>query len=287
MTNKILKRHIRAIKFNRFLLWLSIILAITCLCFAQWLQNACYSAWVNPEKTGTQEARINSIMRAIALQPSELTGYNNLLDIYMEDGMLTKAEYTQLRELLLERQGKMNNSKDDLTGLYRRIAFTYIGSYDNTVQQRLRAAYPYFEAATLHQHPNDLEQMIIDCYMDIAEYYSEYIWLTGAVRKPTAAQITNLIRQSKSILDSFPAEAAGDKLAFACVLADLVTQHGQEWAIAVGHDVIAEFTAKIEEPLQVAAQSPAARNLWAELEAWKNERHAAEEESQNGTEPAT
>lgn len=277
MTNKLLQSHIRAIKINRILMIALIVLSVICLVFAWWLQEKCYDAWVSPQESASKDSRIASISRAIALQPKKLTGYHNLLDIYMEDDILTKAEHTQLRTLLLERQGKLNYSKDNLVELYRRIGFIEISAYDNTPQQRLKAAYPYFEAADSQPHAEDLDQLVIDGYLEISRYYSDYIWLTGAVRTPAAATVTDLIRHSKAVLDSFPEECDAARLAFACALADLLTQHGENWISIVGKDTVADLAARLEQELSVAGNSPSAKVLWEELNTWNNEIHPWEE----------
>lgn len=268
--------HIRAININRFLLVLMIVIAAASIVGSFWMEDQCYSFWTSVEE-GAPSERAVSIMRAIALKPSEMSGYIKLLDVYIEDGTLTKKEYAQYQETLLRYQSKLAGAKGDLSGYYRTLADTYMSHYDASVQQRLKAAYPHFEQANHYPHQQDQGQMIVETYLQLSDYYANYIWLTGTLRKPTANEVRDLIRLSRSMLDSFPETAVNDRLALACVLADMVAQHGTMWEDVAGTDTVTELVAHILKQTETAATDPAGVRLQEELTAWKNEIQPGEE----------
>ena len=138
MKNNILRSHIRKVRFFKVIAILFFLVAVVGLLGAVWVSEASYRQWLAP-KAEDPAAQIQTILRAIDLRPKELEGYENILDIYLSDGLLTKQEDSQFRELMNTYQEKLSRNQEGAAILYRRVAFDYISSYDAGPEERLKS----------------------------------------------------------------------------------------------------------------------------------------------------
>lgn len=272
MTNKQLCRHIRRIRFNSALAAILLVVAAALLTGSFLVTDHCYNTWIEP--TGESAAgQVNSILRAIRLRPTQPEGYHNILDIYLQDGLLTEAEDAAFRELLNEQQGRINKRPDEAAALYRRLAFSYITCYDANAEGRLKKAYSYFELTQPYSDATELEVTAIDTYLAVGNYFSEYIWLTGSLRQPTTSEIETLVKQLSGTLDGYQQNGADEeRLGFVCCLMPLLDVHGGLWAERLQAETVAELTMKLSQQT-TNGTTPVTARLQAELALWLDQEH--------------
>lgn len=271
MKTKQLRRHIRKIRFNWFLICFFSLIAAICIIGSVYLTNYCYNKWLSP--SGTAQERSEQIQRSIGLHPSRSEGYHTLLNAYLEDGLLTEEESHQLTEVLQQYQARLNKMPEEANVLYRRIAFAYLSSFDGDTTARFKMGYRYFERSRDYAGSDPLDQTAADTYLTIGSYCSEYLWLTGSLKEPNATEISGLIRRLSALLDSYAQGDDDKRLAFACTVADLMTDHGQLWVRKLGTDTVAALADKVAQQVQKPTSGNAAQRLKDELTAWAIAEH--------------
>ena len=251
--------------------------ALVVFAFGTWLTETYYNLWITPDPQMKPRDQVESIEHAIGLRPLEQEGYNKILDIYLVDGILDEDEHAQFQDLLNRHQERINRKRDLFAPLYRRLAFTYLSSYDVDAEARLQKAYNYLEVVQPFPGATEVEATAINSYLEIEEYYREYIWLEGFLREPTGGEVNDLIRRTTAMLDTMQRASDADRLAYACTLAALMEEHGVKWLDLVEYSKVAGLAAKVEQQLQKEVTDPAAARLKQELTRWKNEVHPWEE----------
>lgn len=268
MTARQLKRHIRKIRTGRFWAIFLVILAAVMFGFSFWMTETYYDIWLAPDKTRPAAEQIESIERAIRLHPLEQEGYNKILDIHLIDGVLDEDEHAHFQELLDEQQERINRKCDVFTPLYRRLAFVYLANYHEDAQTRLKMAQNYLEVVQPFAGATQLEATAINAYLEISNYYTEYVWLEGSLRKPAGGEVNDILRRMVAMMDTMQHASDADRLAYACLVADLVSEHGDMWLNLVEYSKIAEVAATLEAQLSRKVTDPAAFRLKKELQAW-------------------
>lgn len=263
MTNKQLRQHIRKIRFNRVMALLLAMIAIVCFVAGHWLTERYYDTWLHAE--GDLQTQVSSIIRAVALHPTRIEGYNMVLDIHLQDGVLTEDENDQLQNLISSYQSRLK-TVPEATALYRRIAFSYAGCYDADAEERLKKTYSYLRMQS-YDDASALEATVIGSYIALGDYFSEYVWITGSLKKPTAVEIANLEHQLSATLNALQYGSDRDRLAFACSVRLLLSTHRQIWEETLGNDTVEKLEQKIQQQLLADVEDPAAIRLKAELAA--------------------
>lgn len=275
MKTKHLRRHIRKIRFYKLLAIFLALIAVGSFASSVYLTEYYYQQWLNP--TGENSlVQAESIVRAIDLRPTRAEGYHKLLDVFLEDSLLSKKENGMLQELFNEQQERLNKVPSDAADLYSRTAFSYICCYDADAMGRLKAACRYFQLTQPYQDEDGIKETARASYVEIATYCTQYVWRTGSLQEPEEKEISEMIRRFSAMLDIYQDGADRDRLAYACSLAMLLTEHGTMWAEKVGVDTISRLTEKIEMQTLADTKDPAAVRLLEELTTWKNETKAWE-----------
>lgn len=268
MTNKQLKRHIARIRFNWVMVCIFALIAAIAISGSVLLSDYYYERWLNP-KEGSPQEQVQSLQRAIDFRPREGEGYHYLLDVYLNDGVLTEAENTAFRAFLTKHQESLNKVPEKAVTLYRRLAFAYISSYDGPAEERMDMAYRYFELTKPYADATSLEVTAIDTYLALGQYYAEYVYLAGSLRQPSRAEVENLIRRISGLMDAFQQSPSEDALAFTCCVAAILDTNGEEWSNLADADLVAALIEKVQKAQFDALQTPVALRLQKELAAWQ------------------
>lgn len=261
-----LKNHIRKIRINWFFASFFAVIALICIISSVYLTEHLYDKWLMPN--GTIQMQEKNIQRAIDLHPTRIRGYTQLLNLYASDDLLTEKESEQLQLVFKDHQSRLNKSHEDVEQLYRDMAFLYLTQYDGNAESRFKPAYGYFQLASSYSGQDPLEDTATDTYLTIGYYYSEYLWLLGTTKEPSAAEISDVLRQFSTMADSYQKGSLLHRLAYSCTLADILTQHGALWMDKIGAEPIDELISKITMPLNLTATSESEKRLQAELLAW-------------------
>lgn len=263
---KQLKRHIRKIRFNWFLVSIFSLIAAGCIASSIYLTEYLYDKWQLPD--GTYQQQEANIQRAIDLHPTRIDGYFRLLQLYTEDEVLTEAESEQFQLVLKGHQARLNKNPDDVNQLYKSMAFSYLTQYDADVQTRFRQAYIYFQRSTTYSGQELLEDAAADTYLTIGRYYSEYIWPVGTAKEPSTLEISDTIRQLSTMADTYIRGSLAQRLAYSCTVADILENHGQLWLKKINATSVDALIDKIIAPLDMVATSETEKRLQTELSAW-------------------
>lgn len=271
MTNSQLKAHIVRIYFNWILAGIFAVIAAICITVSILSANFYYERWLNPTR-GNDYTQVQSLKRAINFRPTEEEGYHKILDIYVKDGVLTQQEEEDFRMLLNKYQERLNKYPEVLAKLHRKMAFSYVGCYDASAEERLQKAYSYFEKVP-GTASSGLEESAIGTYLGIADYYTQYVWKEGSLQQPTRMEIDLLIKRMAGQMDTFSAEGGEDALAFACCVAALLDTHGELWISKTNTKTVADLAAKVAQQLLMPANNPVASRLKEELTQWEKQTH--------------
>lgn len=266
MKTKQLKRHIRKIRFNWFFVIFFAVIAVFCILSSAYLTEYLYDRWLAPE--GTELTQEINIQRAIRLHPTRMEGYARLLDLYTADDALSENESAQLQQVLKDHQARLNKSPENVEQLYRDIAFAYLTQYEGDAEARFKMAYGYFQRSGSYSGENPLEDTATDTYLTIGRYYSEYLWLSGTTKEPSALEISDIVRQLSTMTDSYLKGSLDQQLAYSCTVADLLTQHGSLWQEKIDSTPISTLVEKICAPLELSVTSECEKRLHDELSAW-------------------
>lgn len=261
MQTKQIRNHIRRIHINWFIVIFCFLIAVASLLGAEFLTRHYYDCWLHP--TGTQQEQAQSLIRAIDLYPNQLEGYNSLIDLYLEDDLLTEEEHKSLRETVNEHLARLNKKPEQAAQLYRRLAFIYLVNYDADVTTRLKTACTYMELAQEYPGEDQLQETAIDAYMEINSYCAEYVWLTGSLRQPAIAEVDRLIRHITAMMDAYANGNDADRLAYACTVAMLLHSQKDLWTEKTNTATVAALYEKLTE--QAHASEPVSERLLAEL----------------------
>lgn len=268
MKTKQLKRHIRKIRFNWFFVTVFAVIAVFCILSSAYLTEYLYDRWLAPE--GTELTQEINIQRAIRLHPTRTEGYARLLDLYTADDTLSENESAQLQQVLKDHQARLNKSPENVEQLYRDIAFVYLTRYEGDAEARFKMAYGYFQRSGSYSGENPLEDTATDTYLTIGRYYSEYLWLSGTTKEPSALESSDIVRQLSTMTDSFLKGSLDQRLAYSCTVADLLTQHSSLWQKKIDSTPIYTLVEKICAPLELSATSKCEKRLYDELSAWRS-----------------
>lgn len=274
MPSKLLKKHKRKIIVCYIMLLVWAVIALCGLYGAGWYEDTCYRAWL--KKDGTPAQVIDAAKKAIELKPEEPEAYHRVLDMMLQDNVLSKAEHAQLTKIIKPHQDKLYSNIDASAGLYRRLAFTILSSYDDNAQERMRAAYSYLEfSQQAEQNTTAVERSYVAAVLSLEAYYDEYIWLTGTNRAPTAVQLKEMILQAQMLLESMTSDTM--RLSYACCLADLLQEHGQVWVDTLGAEAVSAFADTLAMQAEYAVDKQAT-GLLEELTEWTYKAHPWKEE---------
>lgn len=261
MQTKQIRNHIRKIHINRFIVIICFLIAVASLLGAEFLIRHYYDCWLHP--TGTQQEQVQSLIRAINLYPNRLTGYNSLIDLYLEDDLLTEEEHRALRETVNEHLARLNKHPEQAAPLYRRLAFIHLSNYEADVTTRLKTACTYMKLAQAYPGEEQLQEAAIDAYLEINGYCAEYVWLTGSLRQPSIDEVDSLIRHIAAMMDTMQNGFDVDRLAYACTVAMLLNSQKDLWAEKTSAATVAALYEKLAE--QAYASEPASERLLIEL----------------------
>lgn len=276
MMKKQLHRHIRKVHFWGFLAALFAIAAVICTIGSMCYMDQCYEKWLNFEGESSKE-KIQSIERAIALRPQKVEAYNKVLDVYLEDELLTASEEEAFHTLLTKHQKDLHKVPGETAALYRRLAFACISRYDASAEDRLKKAHSYFTLAQPYGDTPAQEVNAIETYLQLATYYSEYVWIPGSLRQPSASEVITLINRLSATLNDFQKADPEDALAYACCLASLLDTHGKLWTEKTEGYLVPQLAEKIKMQEAISALTPAAQRLQKELSYWAQQGHYWEE----------
>lgn len=270
MSETQLRKHIFTIRLLRLLAILLVIISVTSLYYSWFLKKSCYATWVKPTD-GTVAQIIESIYRAIKLEPDNSEGYRAMLAALLEDDILSEEEYTQFNSLITANQQVLHKNMNDTAPLYRQIAFTLLTSYCTEPQERLKAAYSYFQMAQEEEDADPLVQTTASVYVELGDYYAEYIWVSGISKEPSASDISDLLWRVSVTLDTMNLGSEEDRLAFACCIAALVTEHGQIWEQKIGSTAVHALIDNILMQTAAPASTATAVRLQEELYEWQHD----------------
>lgn len=261
MQTKQIEKHIRKIRLNWFIVISCFLIAVASLFCAEHLIQHYYVRWLHP--SGTQQEQEQCLVRAIALHPDQLQGYDSLLDLYLDDNILTEDEHKTIRETVNHHIARLNKHPKRAAQLYRRLAFTYLVHYDADITTRLQTACAYMKIAQEYLGEDQLKETAIDAYLEINSYCTEYVWLTGSVRQPSSAEVDRLIRHVSSMLNAYANGDDAERLAYACTVAMLLSSQKDVWIEKSDIATVAALYTKLTE--QNHASDPAAERLLTEL----------------------
>lgn len=274
MTTKQLHRHIRKIKRSGFCGFVMLVLTVLCFLSSLMITNIAYHKWIDPPDSSTEEQKIESIARAINLKPNKMEGYHKILDIYLEDGMLSSKEHARLQKLMSKHQAQLHKHAQDAVELYQSFAFGYLECYGNDPELRLKAADTYLRSA-LQYSEGTLADAEMEAFLMLENYYSSFIWGSNALRQPDGAQVRSLILQIEVMLDTFSKGEPELRLAYACCVADLLQHHGQLWAEKTDMTTVSHLMRKVFSQ-EVTTNGAIITKLTKELQALESILYAPE-----------
>lgn len=200
--------------------WMSVLgflcafLCVGSLLFSSYLTKEAYKSFVSISPASEEELRSSTYLRAIRLQPNELTAYIKLLSLYNEDGIFSKKESESFLAMYNNHHTAFDESEGDYATLHSMAGLLYINGYENDSSTiRLRMALPFMEEAMNYMNENDSSYFAISSYCRIGQYYRDYIWDASAtIREVSPALMEALTTDIQKTLEQFQKNDSPDAL---------------------------------------------------------------------------
>lgn len=270
MTTRQLRNHICKITALKVFVVLFAVLTAACAIGGSYLEEYYYTLWLYPSVQNDSQTRVSIIAQAVALRPAEDEGYINILDIYVEDGILTEKESDQFQALLKKYQKKLSENSDAAKNVYLELAFDYISCYEADASTRLKTAYEYFTLAPVGNSDNALLDTMHAMYIEIGAYCTEYVWNPGNGKTLNAVAANNLVKELTAMLDACRMGPERERLAYACCLAMLLDVHEDALKLVISAESVDTLIAKVIQVTEDGASGPAAMRLYNELLSWSD-----------------
>lgn len=241
------KQHI---SLFRLCLISTIVMSLICiatLIFGIMLRNAAYVSFTAISAASDASQRTSQYIRAIQLRPSLSDAYIKLLEVYAEDGRLSRQESQTFLNLYNANQTVLNTHDRKYSELHYRAGMLYINGYEDTNSTtRLRMAIPFFENALNSQKENIDGWETVQTYCRIGRYYRDYIWNVGSEMKEIPkSEINAMINEIRETLFSLKSadtpDALYNRLGFSMAVCNLLFEQRDILATTVPYNTVKDI----------------------------------------------
>lgn len=231
----------------RLCLIATIVLSLICVCtliFGIVLRNAAYDSFTAITAASDPSQRVSQYIRAVRLEPSAPDAYIKLLEVYAEDGKLSKQESQTFLNLYNANRTVLKKRDAGYARLHYLAGLLYINGYeDENTTTRLRMAIQFFENAESAGNEKTEGWETIQIYCRIGHYYRDYIWdVSAGMKEVPQSEVNALIQEISNALDMLKAadtpEALYNRLGFSLAVCNLIFDQRDVLAATVPYDSV-------------------------------------------------
>lgn len=269
MNSGYLKWHLFKLRLSKVLIAIFVLCAVGCIWLGQSLTQYAYQQWTQPFDAYSMSAKLECYERAVALCPGNILAYERILETYLQDETITKAEFEDFQLLLNRNQSKIYASEDEAIAFYRKLINCILCAYDDVPEERLRNAHGYIEMVRTYDLNNNIADAELEMQNALASFYSNYVWSTVNVQKPTAAYIEALVKQIEEYATGCGATLTQPQLVTVSQIAALLQSQGELLSTYSSVDTLSDLVIKIASLVPPEAVTPEYQRPAMDFRQWK------------------
>lgn len=215
------KRKLRAFLVSGILAGALAISGVTCRVAATTINNNDYENLLSVSESTAVDDKIDSYMKAIAIYPEKLDGYEKMLTAYEDNGTFGKKQNDQFLGIYNRNKAGFDTSSKAYAELNYQIGMMYFNYYTDedgsySFSNRVQKAISFFElnAKNGNISPDFKEKKISDCYYQICSFYKTYILNSVTVEEASKENYEQLLESIGETLAEVEDAGAYDKLTF-------------------------------------------------------------------------
>lgn len=215
------KRKLRAFLVSGILAGALAISGVTCRVAATTINNNDYENLLSVSESTAVDDKIDSYMKAIAIYPEKLDGYEKMLTAYEDNGTFGKKQNDQFLGIYNRNKAGFDTSSKAYAELNYQIGMMYFNYYTDedgsySFSNRVQKAISFFELNAKNDNisPDFKEKKISDCYYQICSFYKTYILNSVTVEEASKENYEQLLESIGETLAEVEDAGAYDKLTF-------------------------------------------------------------------------
>ncbi|WP_455194236.1 serine/threonine protein kinase [Eubacterium ramulus] len=215
------KRKLRAFLVSGILAGALAISGVTCRVAATTINNNDYENLLSVSESTAVDDKIDSYMKAIAIYPEKLDGYEKMLTAYEDNGTFGKKQNDQFLGIYNRNKAGFDTSSKAYAELNYQIGMMYFNYYTDedgsySFSNRVQKAISFFELNAKNDNisPDFKEKKISDCYYQICSFYKTYILNSVTVEEASKENYEQLLESIGETLAEVEDVGAYDKLTF-------------------------------------------------------------------------
>ena len=215
------KRKLRAFLVSGILAGALAISGVTCRVAATTINNNDYENLLSVSESTAVDDKIDSYMKAIAIYPEKLDGYEKMLTAYEDNGTFGKKQNDQFLGIYNRNKAGFDTSSKAYAELNYQIGMMYFNYYTDedgsySFSNRVQKAISFFELNAKNDNisPDFKEKKISDCYYQICSFYKTYILNSVTVEEASKETYEQLLESIGETLAEVEDAGAYDKLTF-------------------------------------------------------------------------
>lgn len=215
------KRKLRAFLVSGILAGALAISGVTCRVAATTINNNDYENLLSVSESTAVDDKIDSYMKAIAIYPEKLDGYEKMLTAYEDNGTFGKKQNDQFLGIYNRNKAGFDTSSKAYAELNYQIGMMYFNYYTDedgsySFSNRVQKAISFFELNAKNDNISlDFkEKKISDCYYQICSFYKTYILNSVTVEEASKENYEQLLESIGETLAEVEDAGAYDKLTF-------------------------------------------------------------------------
>lgn len=271
MNSGYLKWHLFKLRLSKVLIAIFSLCAVGCIWLGQSLMQYAYQQWTQPFESYSISAKLERYERAVALCPGNILAYERILETYMQDETITEAEFEDIQLLLNQNQGKIYASQDEAIAFYRKLVNSILCAYDDIPEERLKKAHGYIQTVRSYDLNNNIADTEVEMQNTLASFYSNYIWATVNVQKPTAAYIDVLVKQIEEYVTNCSAPLTQSQLVTVSQITALLQSQGELLGTYSSVDALSGLAVKIGSLVPPEVVTPEYQRPAMDFQRWKEQ----------------